>query len=77
MIYLDCLNYRSAGTVGYQTLFLSGNDTGPDDAVHSPEGVFLLYDPKKRYGRINLSLYKIAPTILHLMGVSVPADMRG
>ncbi|MFX1279840.1 MAG: alkaline phosphatase family protein, partial [Promethearchaeota archaeon] len=33
MVYFDDLNWRSAGTVGYDTMYLTENDTGPDDAV--------------------------------------------
>jgi predicted AlkP superfamily phosphohydrolase/phosphomutase len=44
MAYFDDLSYRSAGTVGHKKLFLDENDTGPDDAVHDWEGVFVRWD---------------------------------
>ena len=43
MAYFDDLSYRSAGTVGHGKLFLDENDTGPDDAVHDWEGVFVAW----------------------------------
>ena len=46
MVYFDDLNWRSAGTVGHDSLNLFENDTGPDESVHSMNGNFLMYDPK-------------------------------
>jgi len=78
MVYFDDLYWRSAGTIGHGTLNLPENDTGPDDAVHAQDGIFLLYDPKKKYGKkVDANILDIAPTILHLMGLPVPRDMEG
>ncbi|MEO9319528.1 MAG: alkaline phosphatase family protein [Nitrososphaera sp.] len=46
MIYFDNLFWRSAGTIGHNSLYLSENDTGPDDSVHWMDGIFLLYDKR-------------------------------
>jgi predicted AlkP superfamily phosphohydrolase/phosphomutase len=73
MVYFDDLNWRSAGTVGHDTLYLSENDTGPDDSVHSMKGIFLLFDPLRNLGGQELSGAKIediAPTLLDLYGVA-------
>ena len=40
MVYLDDLRWRSAGTVGWPSMYLEENDRGPDDAVHDWIGVF-------------------------------------
>jgi len=79
MVYFDNLYWRSAGTIGYPSIYLSENDTGPDDAVHSKYGIFIFYDPKKDLGyKIdNLSLYDIAPNILNIMGMKIPKHMKG
>ncbi len=78
MIYFDDLYWRSAGTLGHGTQFLLENDTGPDDAVHAQEGIFILYDPQKKASlRKDASILDIAPTILHEFGLEVPSDMRG
>jgi predicted AlkP superfamily phosphohydrolase/phosphomutase len=78
MVYFDDLYWRSAGTLGWGTLYLRENDTGPDDAVHAQEGVYILYDPRERRpGRRDIDITDIAPTILHRLGVPVPSDMRG
>ena len=42
MVYFDDLNWRSAGTVGHDSLYLFENDTGPDDSVQSMNGIFLM-----------------------------------
>jgi len=78
MVYLDDLWWRAAGTMGHTSHYLPENDTGPDDAVHAEDGVFILYNPREKQGeKINASIYDIAPTILHLMGIKVPQDMEG
>lgn len=80
MVYFDDLYWRSAGTIGYDTLYLPENDIGPDDAVHSQHGIFVLYDPQgtiphKYIDEINI--LDIAPTILNLYGINKPQDMMG
>lgn len=79
MVFFDDLSWRSAGTIGHHTFYLPENDKGPDDAVHDWNGVFLIYDPMKDRGE-NLgerNILDIAPTILTLMDVPVPDDMKG
>ncbi len=79
MVYLDGMFWRSAGTIGYDSPYLSENDTGPDDAVHSQHGIFLLYDPEQSYGtRLKeVDILDVAPTVLKLMNHRVPRDMKG
>ncbi|MFX1320915.1 MAG: alkaline phosphatase family protein [Promethearchaeota archaeon] len=79
MVYFDDLNWRSAGTVGYDSIYLDENDIGPDDAVHDWYGVYIIYDPKKKIGK-NLgvkNILDIAPTSLNILGIEVPFDMEG
>ena len=66
------------------TLHRSGNDTGPDDANHDPEGIFIaarMADLRKgrRIARYigDASCLDITPTILHEFGLSAPAEMTG
>lgn len=79
MVYFDNLRWRSAGTIGHDSLYLSENDTGPDDAVHDYNGIYIFYDPNKKYGQKveGANLLDIAPTVLHLMGLPVPNNMTG
>ncbi|MBN1800592.1 MAG: alkaline phosphatase family protein [Candidatus Lokiarchaeota archaeon] len=79
MVYFDDLNWRSAGTVGYDSMYLDENDTGPDDAVHDYYGVFVIYDPKKSIGKRlkTRNILDIAPTILKIFGFDIPEDMEG
>ncbi len=78
MIYFDDLYWRSAGTLGHGTKYLLENDTGPDDAVHAQDGIYILYDPKNKSSvRKDANILDIAPTILDEMGLAVPEDMRG
>ncbi len=72
MVYFDELNWRSAGTVGHDSMYLSENDTGPDDSVHSMDGVFLMYregsDMKGRELR-GLNLKDVGSTVLSMFGL--------
>jgi predicted AlkP superfamily phosphohydrolase/phosphomutase len=79
LVYLGDLRWRSAGTMGHPSLFLQENDTGPDDAVHSFDGVFLLYDPRHPGERTfhRLSIRDVAPTLLDLLDEPLPSHMQG
>jgi len=79
MIYFADLKWRSAGTLGYGSFFLEENDTGPDDSVHSFEGVYALAGPSGSSpgpGPTH-SIIDIAPTLLKRMGVEPPTTMQG
>jgi len=61
-------------------MYLSENDTGPDDSVHSKRGVFIISGQNKtlsKGGMKGAKIYDIAPTILSLMGSPVPREMEG
>jgi predicted AlkP superfamily phosphohydrolase/phosphomutase len=80
MVYFDNLFWRSAGSIGHNTLYLSENDTGPDDSVHWMDGVFILYNKRKNNHTSKLdrlTIYDIAPTVLDIMDIKVPEDMQG
>ncbi len=78
MVYFDDLFWRSAGTLGYENPYLFENDTGPDDAVHAQEGIYILYDPLyPRKEKKKADILDIAPTILSLLGISLPPEMKG
>jgi predicted AlkP superfamily phosphohydrolase/phosphomutase len=79
MLYFGHLKWRSAGTIGHRSIFLDENDTGPDHAVHSFDGVFALADPGHP-GSGPLppqSILDMAPTLLKLLGAPVPAAVQG
>jgi len=80
MVYFGNLDWRSVGALGLPELYTFENDTGPDDANHDQDGVFVLWDPRQSYGgrRVEgLSIMDVAPTVLDLMRLPVPADMQG
>lgn len=77
-VYLDDLSWRAAGTLGYDTDYLLENDTGPDDAVHDYDGIYILYRKDKKIGRIiDSSIYRVAPTILELYHVRKTYGIQG
>jgi predicted AlkP superfamily phosphohydrolase/phosphomutase len=79
MVYFGDVAWRSIGTIGYPTLFIEENDTGPDDAVHSFEGIYSISDPAEGRGQRGPveKLMDIAPTVLSLLGAPVPPEMQG
>jgi predicted AlkP superfamily phosphohydrolase/phosphomutase len=78
-VYFDDLSWRSAGTIGHPNLYLPENDKGPDDAVHSHYGIFIFYDPNRKFGKklSDVNILDVAPTILKIMDVPIPSDMEG
>ena len=79
MIYFGNLKWRSAGTLGHPGLFLEENDTGPDDSVHSFDGVYLMHQPGRPAGGAMApkAIMDIAPTLLTRMGANLPPKMQG
>jgi len=79
VVNFDDLSWGSAGTVGYDSMYLDENDTGPDDAVHDWYGVYIIYDPNKEIGKDlgEISILDIAPTSLSVLGVEAPLDLEG
>lgn len=80
MVYFGDLRWRSVGSFGIPDIYTFENDTGPDDANHAQDGVFVLWDPRKNHGgryASDLQAMDVAPTILEAMDVQVPSDMQG
>ncbi len=79
MAYFDETRWRSAGTVGHPQLYLEENDTGPDDAVHSFDGVLAFRDGRSPAGRDlgEQRIVDIAPTVLARFGVAIPSYVQG
>jgi predicted AlkP superfamily phosphohydrolase/phosphomutase len=79
-VYFGNLAWRSAGTVGLGSIYTHENDTGPDDANHGQDGIFIARPSfgKPGRGRLEgLQIQDIAPTILNLFGLAIPTEMEG
>ncbi|MBI3181576.1 MAG: alkaline phosphatase family protein [Myxococcales bacterium] len=87
IVYLGGLDYRANATVfpppgppeGPEGLFAVENDTGADGANHAEEGVLLYRPPRglRAAGRLDASIYDVAPTVLRLLGEPQPPEMIG
>ncbi len=79
IVYFGDLYWRSVGSVGMNTVYTYENDTGPDDANHAQQGIFIAAGPGIPSGQRleGLSLLDTGPTVLSLFGVAAPAHMRG
>ena len=80
IVYWGNLDWRSVGSFGHGSVYTFENDTGPDDANHASNGMFILYDPSQPetgHEIVGKQLMDVSPTILDLMGVKAPQDMQG
>jgi predicted AlkP superfamily phosphohydrolase/phosphomutase len=78
LVYFGGLYWRSIGQVGVDTIHVFENDTGPDDANHAHEGLYILAADGVAAGPgEEREIRDVAPTLLELLGEAVPADMEG
>ncbi len=73
------LYWRCVATVGgADGIHTFENDTGPDDANHAQDGIFIAAGAGiDAVGRVDGHLLDVAPTVLDLLGLDIPAEMRG
>ena len=78
VIFGDLL-WRSVGTIGGdEGVHTLSNDTGPDDANHAQDGVWIAAGAGvNARGTLDAHLLDVAPTVLELLGLPVPEDLRG
>lgn len=79
IVHFGQLFWRSIGGVGYDTVYVQENDTGPDDCNHAQFGAFILNSPRlpARGLTEGMHLLDVAPTLLDLAGHPVPPSMQG
>lgn len=79
IVHFGGLYWRSIGGVGYPTVHVQENDTGPDDCNHAQFGAFILAAPRLglRGDVQGAHLLDMAPTLFELAGHEVPAAMQG
>ena len=78
VVFGDLL-WRSVATIGGdEGVHTLENDTGPDDANHAQDGMIVAKGRGVTVrGRLDAHLLDIAPTVLELLGLDMPVDMRG
>jgi predicted AlkP superfamily phosphohydrolase/phosphomutase len=79
IVHFGDLYWRSIGGVGYRTIHVRENDSGPDDCNHAQFGTFILSAAGLPLaGEVEgIRLLDIAPTLLELGGYDVPGSMQG
>jgi len=77
IVYFGNLAWRAVGSVGLNAIHTFENDTGPDDANHAQNGLFILTVPGLggRGPVATRSWRAITPTMLELLGLEVPPDI--
>ncbi len=82
LVYLGDLTWRSVGSLGHGDIYTFENDTGPDDANHAENGIWIYSPPANQPAldglqQDSIQLMDFAPTILSLFDLPIPADMQG
>jgi len=77
--HFGALYWRSIGGVGYPTIHVQENDTGPDDCNHAQMGSFILAASNSPLqGEVaGAHILDLAPTLLELGGYDIPNSMQG
>jgi predicted AlkP superfamily phosphohydrolase/phosphomutase len=76
IVYFGDLAWRSVGSVGNQAIHVFENDTGPDDANHAQDGLYILSGfGQNRGARVDHTWRAVAPTMLQALGIGVPPEM--
>ena len=78
-VYFDDLNWRAGQDVGNPSPYSFETEIGPDDSVHDYHGIFVMSPgPTQAVGpRETLSILDVAPTVMEIMGLPMPAEMEG
>jgi len=73
------LRWRSVGSLGHDSIYTFENDTGPDDANHAQQGMYIFSHPSLEAAgrRDDAAIFDIAPTICKMLGVRGTDAMRG
>jgi predicted AlkP superfamily phosphohydrolase/phosphomutase len=78
VVYFGDLAWRSNGSLGHGRHWTFENDTGPDDANHDRDGIWIVAGPGvPAERRDDLTIYDVAPTILGAAGLPADPAMRG
>jgi predicted AlkP superfamily phosphohydrolase/phosphomutase len=75
--YFGDLSWRSVGRLGTHELHTFENDTGPDDANHGRDGIFIQSGNGTGQELKTASLLDVAPTILDALGLDPPSGAEG
>lgn len=71
------MHWRSVGTIGNSDVYTFENDTGPDDANHAQQGMYILSHPSLQPGRADASIYDVTPTLLSALQLPPLENARG
>lgn len=78
IVYFDNMNYGCNSTlIGNETLWSPSTAKGSDDATHSMQGIFIMKNFRTQGNLGEISYLDIAPTVINLLDLEVPRDMKG
>jgi len=79
MVYFDGLSRRAIGSLGHGAVHVAANDTGPDDANHDLDGIYVAHGPGFRPsgGPAAARITDVFTTALGVLGIEPPAGTDG
>ena len=78
IVYFDNLHYGCNNSlIGNETLYGLETAKGGDDACHSHKGIFIMNNYKSRGYLGEIDNLDITPTVLKMLDVPIPKDLRG
>ncbi len=77
IVYFGDLDWRSVGSVGYGSIYSFENDTGPDEANHDWDGIFIMRGTRIVAPRAHYDIYDVGPTILNLFDLKAAPGAVG
>jgi predicted AlkP superfamily phosphohydrolase/phosphomutase len=78
MVFFDSEHWRSIGSVGHRSRWVSANDTGVDEANHARDGLYILRAPGAPSGVTRrASILDVTPTLVELLGLPEDPELPG
>lgn len=79
LVYFDDLHWGSNSAIPHDSLYSWATEKGPDDAVHSQTGFFIISGENvKKKGNLGLrDIMDITPTIMKIMNIPIPKEIEG
>ncbi|MFH1240037.1 MAG: alkaline phosphatase family protein [Candidatus Diapherotrites archaeon] len=79
IVYFDNLKWGVNNDIGHDSLYSWSTIVGSDDAGHAPQGLFIMSGNKiaKKGNLGEISILDVTPSILELLNLEIPKDMKG
>ncbi len=79
LVHFGDLHWRASQDIGHDSIYSFETEIGPDDAMHSQHGIFVMANGTVSGGEEleRLRIYDVAPTVYRLLGMEPPDGLEG